>query len=1055
MKKIYSLFLIAAVIAACVGCRAQSHEHSFDKWKTETPATCDSAEVQVRKCKCGEVETREGDPAIGHSYISISAESKLENPVASMVVQVCDLNITGRCGVCGENIAITDGIVLEGTTLALGDNTITVKYGELSTTININAVDAAIDGTVVDDTYIYSSKKDDEYTTKKEMGTKSDLYRVYLRVNVSDILKNEQFLEKKDHAKLQLALAITSGSVTDKTTFTLKAYAPAAGVTDVDFSKLTWNSVDNKEGSVGKYSQLNWNNGIVLVSSGVGHNVSADNGNIIVTLSYSQIADCVDGDGNILFAFATNTSGLKVGSLENKTETNKPAVKVVLNDEHFHVFDQKVADQKYFVSANCKEKTKYYMSCSCGVAGTEIFKYGEIISHSYSKLIPEQSKTCTTDGVKAHHQCTKCGKYFLNKNGQMKLVVKADLKISAGHEYKLVQTPQEPTCTKNGWNKLYKCDDCGKYFDADKNETTKDAQRIPATGHTYTSISAESMLVDPVAGTVATANDIRVTGTCVCGENVEIADAIELEGATLSLGENTVIVKYGELSTTITIVVGEQTTVFDGTVSDDTYVSSGSKNTEYSSRDEMGTNSSSFRVYFRANISGILANEQFLENMDHGKVRLVLAITEGSVTDESTFTLKAYAPAVGITDVAFSELTWNSVNDKEGSVGTYSQLNWSKGIELASNVSADSSKIIITLGYSQIADYVDENGNILFVFATNTSGLKVGSLENAIESNRPALKVILGDDHTHVFDREVAEEKYFASANCEEKAKYYKSCSCGEAGTDTFEYGEVIPHAYVSISAVSKLENPAASKVVQVSDLSVTGICVCGERFDITDGIELEGATLANGENKVTVKYGELSTTVTIVVGEQITVLDGTVSGDTYVSSSNKNTEYSTRDEIGTNSSSFRVYFRVNVSNILESEQFLENKDHAKVQLILAITSGNVVDTTTFTLKTYAPAAGLTDVAFSKLTWNSVNNKEGSVGTYSQLNWSNGNELATNVSIDNSNIIITLDYSQIADYIDENGNILFAFATNTSGLKIGSLENATESNRPAFKVVLN
>lgn len=124
------------------------------------------------------------------------------------------------------------------------------------------------------------------------------------------------------------------------------------------------------------------------------------------------------------------------------------------------------------------------------------------------------------------------------------------------------------------------------------------------------------------------------------------------------------------------------------------------------------------------------------------------------------------------------------------------------------------------------------------------------------------------------------------------------------------------------------------------------------------------------------------------------------------------------------------------------------------MQFILTVTAGSVSNTTSYTLKTYAPVAGITDVAFSELTWNSVNNKEGSVGEYSSLNWSNGTELETNASVDNGKIIITLDYSQIADYVDKNGDILFAFATNTSGLKIASKEN-TPGAAPVFQVVLD
>ena len=50
-------------------------------------------------------------------------------------------------------------------------------------------------------------------------------------------------------------------------------------------------------------------------------------------------------------------------------------------------------------------------------------------------------------------------------------------------------------------------------------------------------------------------------------------------------------------------------------------------------------------------------------------------------------------------------------------------------------------------------------------------------------------------NHTHVFDKEVAETKYKATnADCTNAATYYKSCKCGEKGTETFTYGAALGH---------------------------------------------------------------------------------------------------------------------------------------------------------------------------------------------------------------------------------------------------------------------
>ena len=49
--------------------------------------------------------------------------------------------------------------------------------------------------------------------------------------------------------------------------------------------------------------------------------------------------------------------------------------------------------------------------------------------------------------------------------------------------------------------------------------------------------------------------------------------------------------------------------------------------------------------------------------------------------------------------------------------------------------------------------------------------------------------------HEHVFVQEVATDAYKAAdATCIKKAAYYKSCTCGEKGTETFEYGDLAEH---------------------------------------------------------------------------------------------------------------------------------------------------------------------------------------------------------------------------------------------------------------------
>ncbi len=52
--------------------------------------------------------------------------------------------------------------------------------------------------------------------------------------------------------------------------------------------------------------------------------------------------------------------------------------------------------------------------------------------------------------------------------------------------------------------------------------------------------------------------------------------------------------------------------------------------------------------------------------------------------------------------------------------------------------------------------------------------------------------------HTHIFDREVTEDKYLKSeATCTMPAVYYKSCECGETSTDTFTSVNALGHDFI------------------------------------------------------------------------------------------------------------------------------------------------------------------------------------------------------------------------------------------------------------------
>lgn len=81
-------------------------------------------------------------------------------------------------------------------------------------------------------------------------------------------------------------------------------------------------------------------------------------------------------------------------------------------------------------------------------------------------------------------------------------------------------------------------------------------------------------------------------------------------------------------------------------------------------------------------------------------------------------------------------------------------------------------------------------------FETHTPDHQGGATEEyAIKCTICQFEIEAQLGHTHVFDQEVVADRYLASkANCTDPAKYYKSCKCGEKGTEPFTSGAALGH---------------------------------------------------------------------------------------------------------------------------------------------------------------------------------------------------------------------------------------------------------------------
>ncbi len=114
------------------------------------------------------------------------------------------------------------------------------------------------------------------------------------------------------------------------------------------------------------------------------------------------------------------------------------------------------------------------------------------ISHNFGTLIEETPATCIDNGMKAHYYCSDCGKFFdesKNETTETALTIPA----TGVHTFGTLIDETPATCIAGGMKAHYKCTVCGKYFDADKNETTEAALTIPATGvHTFGTLIDEA-----------------------------------------------------------------------------------------------------------------------------------------------------------------------------------------------------------------------------------------------------------------------------------------------------------------------------------------------------------------------------------------------------------------------------------------------------------------------------------------------------------------------------------------------------------------------------------
>ena len=161
-------------------------------------------------------------------------------------------------------------------------------------------------------------------------------------------------------------------------------------------------------------------------------------------------------------------------------------IKVIENSALDHIYGELITE----IVATCDASgVKAHYECSeCGKYFDEEFnevEYNDLIipklTHDFGELIELEEADCENDGLKAHYVCSHCGKYFdenYNEVSYNSLVISA-----LGHDYGELIPEVAADYDNNGMKAHYVCSRCGKYFDENKVETTYDALVIPALGH--------------------------------------------------------------------------------------------------------------------------------------------------------------------------------------------------------------------------------------------------------------------------------------------------------------------------------------------------------------------------------------------------------------------------------------------------------------------------------------------------------------------------------------------------------------------------------------------
>ena len=188
-----------------------------------------------------------------------------------------------------------------------------------------------IEGNIVADTYLASgSSADKNREDQTYLGTNKNASRPLIMYNLALILSEPAVEQYRESAKVEFTFTITEGAdtLTADTSASAYGFLPGNGVSNADFTTLTWNNC--KSGAPLYRGTATY----VFKDKALGTvNVLKEGNKITYILDYSAIEQfiCTDpGDnyGNMVMGFDFGVGGIKFASMEN-TDYSIPTVNFV------------------------------------------------------------------------------------------------------------------------------------------------------------------------------------------------------------------------------------------------------------------------------------------------------------------------------------------------------------------------------------------------------------------------------------------------------------------------------------------------------------------------------------------------------------------------------------------------------------------------------------------------------------------------------------------------------------------------------------------------------